>query len=81
MKETLFTRHHHTVEPIMIAMDRQVTLQTIRTSAIKRAVNSKEVNVVLDDCSPLINNSEKDINRKERTTIAQQRSGQCRLLG
>ena len=45
MKETLFTRHHNTVEPMMIAKDRKATLQAIHTNA----VNNQEKNVVLDD--------------------------------
>ena len=31
MKETLFTRHHHTVEPMMLADNRNTTLQAIHT--------------------------------------------------
>ena len=77
MKETLFTRHRRTVEPMMVANDRKATLRAIHTSA----VNRQEVNVVLDDRSPLINNSEKDLSRKESTTLAQLRSAHCRLLG
>ena len=81
MTETLFTRHRSTVEPIMVAKDRKATLRAIHTSAVNQAVNRQEVNVVLDDRPPLINNSEKDLDRKERTTLAQLRSGHCRLLG
>ena len=39
-KETLFTRHHSTVEPIMIAKDRKPTLQTIHTNVVNQTVNS-----------------------------------------
>ena len=81
MKETLFTRHRSTVEPMMVANDRKATLRAIHTSAVNQAVNRQEVNVVLDDRSPLINNSEKDLTRKECTTLAQLTSGHCRLLG
>ena len=51
MKETLFTRHRNTVEPIMLADNRKATLQTIT------------------------------LTRKERATLAQLRSGYCKLLG
>ena len=81
MKETLFTRHHSTVEPLMVANDRKATLRPIHTSAVNQAVNSQEVNVVLDDRPPLINNSEKDLTRKERKTLVQLRSGHCTLIG
>ena len=51
------------------------------TTAVNQAVNSQRRNVVLDDRSPLINISEKELSRKERTTLAQLRSGHCILLG
>ena len=81
MKETLFTRHRSAVEPLMIAKDRKTTLQAIHTTAVIQAVTSLGRNVVLDDCPPAINISEKEITRKERTTLAQLRSRHCRLLG
>ena len=81
MKETLFTRHRSTVEPMIIAKDRKAKLQAIHTKAVNQAVNSQGRNVVLDDRPPLINISEKELTRKERTTLAQLRSGHCRLLG
>ena len=37
--------------------------------------------MVLDGWPPPINNSEKELTRKERSTLAQLRSGYCRLLG
>ena len=40
MKETLFTRHHNTVEPMMIEKDRKATPQAIHTDAINQAINS-----------------------------------------
>ena len=81
MKETLFTRHRSAVEPLMIAKDRKTTLQAIHTMAVNQAVTSLGRNVVLDDRPPAINISEKELTRKERTTLAQLRSGHCRLLG
>ena len=81
MKETLFTRHRSAVEPLMIAKDRKTTLQAIHITAVNQAVTSLGRNVVLDDRPPVINISEKELTRKERTTLAQLRSGHCRLLG
>ena len=75
MKETLFTRHHSAVEPLMIAKDRKTTLQTIYTMTVNQAVTSLGRNVVLDDRPPAINISEKEL------TLAELRSGHCRLLG
>ena len=71
MKETLFTRHRNTVEPMMLADNRKTTLQEIHTDAVNKAVKD----IVLDDLPHPINNSEKDLTRKERATLAQLRSG------
>ena len=79
MKEPLFTRHCSTVEPMMITKDRKATLQAIHTKAVNS--QGRIVVLLLDDCPLLINISEKDITRRERTTLGQLISGHCRLLG
>ena len=71
MKETLFTRHRNTVEPMMLAPNRKATLQAIHTDAVNKAVKDQKKNIVLDDLPHPINNSEKDLTRKERATLAQ----------
>ena len=81
MKVTLFTRHRNTIEPMMLADNRKATLQGIHTDAVSKAVNDQKNNIVLDDLTHPINNSEKDLTRKERATLAQLRSGYCKLLG
>ena len=81
MKETLFTRHRNTVEPMMLADNTRVTLQTIHTNAVNKAVKDQKKNKVLDDIPHPINDSAKDLTRKERATLAQLRSGYCKLLG
>ena len=81
MKETLYTRHRNTVEPMMVKNDRKATLQALHTDAVDKAVKSHERNVVLDGRPPPISSSEKDLTRKERSTLAQLRSGYCGLLG
>ena len=48
MKETLFTRHRNTVEPMMLADDRKATLQDIDTDAVNKAVKDQKKNIVLD---------------------------------
>ena len=73
MKETLYTRHRNN--------DRKATLQALHTAAVVKAVQCHERNVVLDGRPPPINNSEQELTRKERLTLAQLRSGHCRLLG
>ena len=81
MKETLYTRHRNTVEPMMVNNDRKATLQALHTAAVVKAVQCHERNVVLDGRPPPISKSEKELTRKERSTLAQLRSGYCRLLG
>ena len=65
----------------MIVKDSKVTLKAIHTMAVNQAVTSPRKNVVLDDRPPLTNISEKELTRRERTTLAQLRSGHCRLIG
>ena len=79
MKETLFTRHRNTVEPMMLANNRKATLQAFHS--VNKAVKDQKNNIVLDGLPHPINDSEKDLTRKERATIAQLRSGYCKLLG
>ena len=81
MKETLYTRHRNTVEPMMVKNDRKATFQALHTAAVVKAVQCHERNVVLDGRPPPISNSEKELTRKERSTLAQLGSGYCRLLG
>ena len=75
MKETLYTRHRNTVEPMMVKNDRKTTLQALHTAAVVKAVQCHERNVVLDGRSPPISNSEIELTRKERSTLALLRSG------
>ena len=70
-----------TVEPIMLANNRKATLQAIHSDAVNKAVKDQKKNIVLDDLPHPINDSEKDLTRKERATLAQSRSGYCKLLG
>ena len=81
MKETLCIRHRNTVEPMMLANNRKATLQAIHSDAVNKAVKDQKKNVVLDGLPHPINDSEKYLTRKERATLAQLRSGYCKLLG
>ena len=53
----------------------------IHTGAVNKAVKDQKKNIVLDDLPLPINDSEKDLIRKERATLAQLISGYCKLLG
>ena len=46
MKETLFSRHRNTVEPMMLANNRKATLQTIHSDAVNKAVKDQKKNIV-----------------------------------
>ena len=48
MKETLYTRHRDTVEPMMVTNDRKYTLQALHTDPVDKDVKYHERNVVLD---------------------------------
>ena len=76
MKETLYTRHRSTVEPMMVENDRKATLQALHTAAVVKADQCHERNVELP-----ISNSEKELTGREHSTLAQLRPGYCRLLG
>ena len=65
----------------MVNNDRKATLQALHTAAVVKAAQCHERNVVLDGRPLPMNNSEKELTRKERSTLAQLRSGHCRLLG
>ena len=77
MKETLYTRHRNTVEPMMVENDRKATLLALHTAAVVKGVQCHERNVVLDGRPTPISNSEKELTRQERSTLAQLRSGYC----
>ena len=47
MKETLFTRHRNTVEPMMLANNRKTTLQAIHSDAVNKAVKDQKKKIVL----------------------------------
>ena len=42
MKETLYTRHRNTVEPIIFADNRKSRLQEIHNDAVNKAVNDQK---------------------------------------
>ena len=62
MKETLYTRHQNTVEPMMV----KNTLQALHIAAVVKAVQCHERNVVLDGRPPPISNSEKELKKTTR---------------
>ena len=65
----------------MVKNDRKATLQALHTDAVNKTGKCHERNVVLDGGPPPMSSSEKQLTRKERSTLAQLRSGYCRLIG
>ena len=51
-----------------------------KSDAVNKAVKDQKKNIVLDGLPHPINDSESDLTRKERATLAQLRSGYCKLL-
>ena len=56
MKETIYTRHRNTVEPMMVEKDRKAIHQALHTDAVNKVVKSHERNVMLDGRPPPISN-------------------------
>ena len=81
MKEMLYTIHRNTVEPMMVNSDRKATFQALHTAVVVKAVQCHERNVVLDGQPLPISNSEKELTRKERSTLDQLRYAYCRIPG
>ena len=59
MKETLFTRHRNTVEPMTLVNNRKAALQAIHSDAVNKAFKDQKNNIVLDGLTHPINDSDK----------------------
>ena len=79
MKETIFTKHYQTVLPLL-ANNRKDTLQAFHTSFVNTAIGNMKDNRVLNSRPPSINDEEALLQRRQRTTLSQLRSGHCKLL-
>ena len=79
MKDTLHSRHHSTVLSRLGASKKE-SLQNLHTHAVDWAIQLLGNNRVLKDRPPPIADKEKRLNRKQRCTLTQLRSGHCHLL-
>ena len=79
MKETLHSRHHSTVLP-RLGSNRMESHQNRHTHAVDSAIKLQGNNRVLKKRPPLISDEEKRLNRRQRYTLSQLRSGHCHLL-
>ena len=79
MKETLHSRHHSTVIPRLgsIRMERH---QNLNTHVVDTAIQLQGNNRVLKKHPPSISDGEQRLNRRQRCTLSQLRSGHCHLL-
>ena len=78
MKETLHSRHHSTVLP-RLGSNRMESLQNLHTHAVDSAIQLQGNNRVLKKRPPPIS-EEQRLNRRQRCTLSQLRSGHCHLL-
>ena len=65
-KEIIFTRHHNTVGPRMLAYNRKTTLQAIHTDTVNKAFKDQKKYIVLDDL-PHQSTTSQEVTRHPRT--------------
>ena len=85
MKPTLRSRYGSTVLPLTIDGRTDTTnykegLKTIHTSSVAKTIRNQEDNKVLLAPAPKVNQTEANLPRKTRTTLAQLRSGYSSIL-
>ena len=79
MKETLHSRHHSTVLP-RLGSTRMESHQILHTHAVDLAIQLQGHNRVLKKRPPPISDEKQRLNRRQRCTLSQLRSGHCYLL-
>ena len=79
MKETLHSRHHSTVLP-RLGSNRMESHQNLHTHAVDSAIQLQGNNRILKKRPPPISDEVQRLNRRQRCTLSQLRSGHCHLL-
>ena len=79
MKETLHSRHQSTVLP-SLGSSRMESHQNLHTHAVDLAIQLQGNKRALKKRPPPISDEEQRLNRRQRCTLAQLRSGHCHLL-
>ena len=79
MKEILHSRHHSTVLP-RLGSNRMESHQNLHTHAVDSAIQLQGNNRVLKKRPPPISDEEQRLNRRQRCTLSQLRSGHYHLL-
>ena len=85
MKQTLATKHSNKINRfltngILDPGDYKKSLDTLHTEAVTNTIAKLSKNPILESNPPPIASSESRLSRKQRSTLAQLRSGQCHLL-
>ena len=85
MKQTLQSKHGSKISRFVTdgaidASQYRNILDTLHTESVQQTINRLEPNPLLDTRPPPISPSETTLTRKQRSTLAQLRSGQCHLL-
>ena len=79
MKETLHSRHHSTILP-RLGASRKESLRNLHTHAVDSDTQLLGNNRVLKESPPPIADEEQGLNRRQRCTLSQLRSGHCHQL-
>ena len=79
MKETLHSRHHSTVLP-RLGSSRMESHENLPTHAVDSAIQLQGNNRALKKRPHPISDEEQRLNRRQRCTLSQLRSGYCHLL-
>ena len=79
MKKTRHSRHHSTVLH-RLGSSRMESQQTLNTHVVDSAIQLQGHNRVLKKRPSPISDEEQRLNRRQRCTLSQLRSGQCHLL-
>ena len=79
IKDTLYSRHHSTVLP-RLDSNRMESHQNVHTHTVDSAIQLQGNNRVLKKRPPPISDEEQSLNRRQRCTPSQLRSGHCHLL-
>ena len=74
-------RHRNTVESMMLADNRKATLQAIYTDAVNKAVKDQKKEYIVRWSSTPNQRLRKRPNQEGTPTLAQLRSGYCKLIG
>ena len=80
MKKTLQPRQHSTVLPRLGSNRMESHQQNLHTHAVDSAIQLLGNNIVLKQRPPPISDEEQRLNRRQRCTLSQLRSGHCHLL-